>query len=55
MRIALLFIAAFGIFMLGLKVTSGSDVSKKIPYDGPSQSAEEKWNKAKKWSKDRQK
>ena len=51
MRIAILLIAAFAIFSLGLKVTGDSPVSRKIPFENTGKSAEEKWNKAKEWSK----
>jgi hypothetical protein len=51
----LLMLAAFGIFMLGLKVTGDSPVSRKALIEQPKGTMEEKWNKAKEWSKNRNK
>lgn len=46
---------AFGIFMLGLKVTGDSPVSKKGPIEQSKETIEGKWLKAKEWSKNRNK
>jgi len=56
MRLTLMLIlAAFGIFMLGLKVTGDSPVSRKAPIEQSKESMKEKWNKAIDWSKNRKK
>ena len=51
----LLLLIATGIFVLGLKVTRDSPVSRKIPVEQSKETMEEKWNKAVDWSKSRKK
>ena len=70
----LMLLIAFGIFMLGLKVTGDSPltilmhsfwyfylksdispVSRKAPIEKSKETTEEKWLKAKEWSKNRNK
>ena len=51
----LLMLFAFGIFMLGLKVTGDSPVSRKAPIEKSKETTEEKCLKAKEWSKNRNK
>ena len=51
----LLLLIATGIFILGLKVTGDSPVSRKIPVDQSKETMEEKWKKAADWSKSRKK
>ena len=51
----IMLIIAFGIFMLGLKVTGDSPVSKKATIEKSKETTEEKWLKAKEWSKNRNK
>ena len=43
----LMLLIAFGIFMLGLKVTGDSPVSRKAPIEKSKETTEEKWLKAK--------
>ena len=47
----LMLLIAFGIFMLGLKVTGDSPVSRKAPIEKSKETTTEKWLKAKEWSK----
>ena len=51
----IMLIIAFGIFMLGLKVTGDSPVSRKATIEKSKETTEEKWLKAKEWSKNRNK
>ena len=51
----LMLLIAFGIFMLGLIVTGDSPVSRKAPIEKSKETTEEKWLKAKEWSKNRNK
>ena len=51
----MMLIIAFGIFMLGLKVTGDSPVSRKGQIEQSKETIEEKWLKAKEWSKNRNK
>ena len=51
----MMLIIAFGIFMLGLKVTGDSPVSRKGKIEKSKETTEEKWLKAKEWSKNRNK
>ena len=51
----LMLLIAFGIFMLGLKVTGDSPVSRKAPIEKSKETTTEKWLKAKEWSKNRNK
>ena len=51
----LLLLIATGIFILGLKVTGDSPVSRKISVEQSKETMEEKWNKAVDWSKSRKK
>lgn len=51
----LLMLAAFGIFMLGLKVTGDSPVSRDGPIIQSKKTMKEKWENAVDWSKNRNK
>ena len=51
----MMLIIAFGIFMLGLKVTGDSPVSRKGQIEQSKETTQEKWLKAKEWSKNRNK
>ena len=51
----LLLLAAFGIFMLGLKVTGDSPVSRDGPIIQSKETMKEKWENAVDWSKNRNK
>ena len=47
-----LFLASV-VFMLGLKVTGDSPVSRKIPGEQSKETMKEKWENAVEWSKNR--
>ena len=47
-----LFLASV-VFMLGLKVTGESPVSRKIPVEQSKETMKEKWENAVEWSKNR--
>ena len=47
-----LFLASV-VFMLGLKVTGDSPVSRKIPVEQSKETMKEKWENAVEWSKNR--
>ena len=51
----LLMLAAFGIFMLGLKVTGDSPVSRDGSIIKSKKTMKEKWENAVDWSKNRNK
>ena len=54
MRLILfLLLIATGIFILGLKVTGDSPVSRKIPVEQSKETMKEKWENAVEWSKNR--
>lgn len=54
MRLILfLLLIATGIFILGLKVTGDSPVSRKIPVEQSKETMKEKWENAVEWSKKR--